>query len=124
MAEVLGAIRLKKIIQQLNTRGGLHTVVINTINDSLIEIEKRTSGSDLQPEFTFVVRVERRNDRETWWPIQYRSSSDELISCETTFNGKAMVNLVKQQSLIDLAETWARTLEAQHVAKSVGNALL
>lgn len=124
MAATAGADKLRKVIQQLEARGSLRSIAINTVEESLIEIEKRTNGSESRTEFSFLIRIETQNNHETWWPVQYRSASGELISCETTVNGKTMVNLSKQDSLVDLAETWAKTLEAQDITSRVGNALL
>jgi hypothetical protein len=124
MAEAAGANKLRKVIQQLEAHGALRSIVISKLDESLIEIEKRSSGSEVRTDFAFLIRLEKQNGREAWWPVQYRSSSGELISCETTVNGKTMVNLAKQDSLVDLAETWAKTLEAQVVTAKVGSALL
>jgi len=124
MAAATGADNLRKVIQQLEARGALRSIAIRPMDKSLIEIEKRTNGSDSRTEFSFLIRIETQNNHETWWPVQYRSASGELISCETTVNGKTMVNLSKQDSLVDLAETWAKTLEAQEITSRVNNALL
>lgn len=124
MASATGADKLRKVIQRLETHMELRSIVIKRIEPSLIEIEKRTSGSESQTEFSFLIRIERQNSRETWWPVIYRSASGELISCETKVNGKTMVNLSKQDGLVELAETWAKTLEAQEVTSKVDNALL
>ena len=118
-----GAEKLRRVIKHLEGRASNTDVLVNSEGPQFLRVGKRTKQSDNQTEFSFLVRVEKSGQQETWWPIEYRSAS-EVVSCETTVNTKVMVNMARQESLIELAETWAKTLEAQQIAKSVGNALL
>lgn len=118
-----GAAEFQKIITQLQLRGLPSGLIVQQKSADQLWVEKRSTGSENRTEFSFFMRVERTSGRETWWPVEYRSAA-EVISCETFVNGKVMVNLVKQDALIELAETWAKTLQAQQTAKAVGNALL
>lgn len=118
-----GAMKLQKIIKTLQSKGALQGLIVSNQNDSIIWIEKRTCESDSRTEFAFQFRVEKLNNKEVWWPINYKSANGEAISCETNLNGKTLVNFVKQDALIELAESWAKTLEAELVARTVDNAL-
>lgn len=120
----MGAAKLKHIIKHLQKTNLPRELVITSMPSDLLKIEKRTHGSEFRTEFSFVVRIERSKKTSTWWPIQYSSASGDDITSETHVNGRTLVNLQKQAALVDLAETWARTLEAQVVTKTVGNALL
>jgi len=117
-----GAVKLRNIIKQLQTRTMPSDLFVSQPEQNLVRIEKRTKASDSRTEFAFLLRTERRDKSETWWPVEY-STPTEVVSCETVINGRVLVNLVKQESLIELAETWARTLEAQQITKSMVTAL-
>lgn len=119
-----GASKLHKIIQRLIKRAELYSLAVVPVGDSLIEVQKRNQRSGNQTEFVFLIRVQSTGGRETWWPIQYRGPDGQTISCETTFNGKTLVNVAKQGTLIELTETWAKTLEAQDVAAKIDTALM
>lgn len=119
-----GASKLHKVIQRLRNRAELYSIAIVPVGDSLIEVQKRTNRSENRTEFAFLIRVQNINGRETWWPIQYRGADGQTISCETMFNGKTLVNVTKQDSLIELSETWAKTLEAQDIAAKIDTALM
>jgi hypothetical protein len=119
-----GASKLHKIIQRLRDRAELYSIAVMPVSDSLIEVQKLTGRSENLTEFAFLIRVQTVNGRETWWPIQYRGADGHTISCETTVNGKTLVNMAKQDSLVELAETWAKTLEAQDVAAKIDTALM
>lgn len=118
-----GASRLRRTIMQLQSRTIPGDLVVTQIAPDRLRIEKRTTGSENRTEFAFILRVEGVGFHEQWWPIEYKSAT-EVISCESVVNGRVLVNLVKQRSLIELAETWARTIEAQQTARSVGSALM
>ncbi len=122
MAEA-GAMRFKKTIQRIQQTGDTRTVQITLQTSDLLRVEKRTIGPEIRIEFSFLVRIEHTCGRELWWPIEYSSISGETIACEKLINGKTMVNLARQDQLIDIAETWAKTLEAQKITKEVSNAL-
>ncbi|RYZ72844.1 MAG: hypothetical protein EOP09_02635 [Proteobacteria bacterium] len=118
-----GAIKLRRIIKQLQSRTMPTDLALVQVERDLIRIEKRTKESESRTEFAFLLRITNVGSSESWWPIEYRSAT-EVVSCESVINGKVMVNLVKQDGLVELAETWAKTLEAQQVTSTVGNALL
>ena len=118
-----GAIKLQKVIKSLQEQGAFDGVIISKPSDDLVWIEKQTNESDPRTEFGFQFRIESRKNKEFWWPVNYKASSGEAISCETVINGKTLVNFAKQDVLLELAESWAKTLEAELVAKTVDNAL-
>lgn len=118
-----GAVKLQKIIKSLQDRGAMKGIAIRGPAENVLWIEKRTGESESRTEFTLQIRIDRVAGKDTWWPISYSSASGEAISCETVSNGKTLTNFVKQDALIDLAESWAKTLEAELVAKTVENAL-
>lgn len=118
-----GAMKLQKIIKTLQSKGALRGLTISNPSDSIVWVEKRTGSSESRPEFAFKLRVEKLNNKEVWWPINYTNPNGETISCETNHNGKTLVNFAKQDSLIELAESWAKALEAELVANTVDNAL-
>ena len=119
-----GAANLRKIIKRLQKQTIPSFLSIIADGPSLLQIEKRTGESGFRTEFGFTIRIETVAGREVWWPIQYIGSNGEIIKSETELNGRTLVNLQRQNELVTLAETWARTLDAQHVASAVGNALL
>ncbi|MBS1963095.1 MAG: hypothetical protein JST04_12845 [Bdellovibrionales bacterium] len=118
-----GAVKLQKIIKALQANGVTKNIVLRGPTDNILWIEKRTRESESRTEFAFQIRIERVAGKDIWWPISYNSVSGEAISCETVANGRTLTNFVKQDVLIELAESWAKTLEAELVAKTVGNAL-
>lgn len=118
-----GAAKLQKIIKGLQDRGAMKGIALRGPTDSVLWIEKRTGESENRTEFSFQIRIDRVAGKDTWWPISYSSASGETISCETVSNGKTLTNFVKQDTLIELAESWAKTLEAELVTKTVDNVL-
>ena len=118
-----GASKLQKIIKVLQAKGSLKFIACGDESESVVWIEKRTSESDNRTEFKFRFRKEAHGLKETWWPISYNNIHGETISCETQLNGKVLTNLLKQDSLIELAESWAKSLEAELVVNTVENAL-
>lgn len=118
-----GAAKLQKIIKGLQDRGALKGIALRGPTDNVLWIEKRTGESESRTEFTFQIRIDRVAGKDVWWPISYNSASGEAVSCETISNGKTLTNFVKQDALIELAESWAKTLEAELVAKTVDNVL-
>jgi len=119
----VGAVKLQKIIKTLQSKGALTGLIVSSPDDSMVWVERRTSESESRAEFSFQFRVEKLNNKEVWWPVNYKGANGESISCETVHNGKTLVNFVKQDALIELAESWAKTLEAELVAKTVDNVL-
>ncbi|MGK5085902.1 hypothetical protein WDW37_21650 [Bdellovibrionota bacterium FG-1] len=120
----IGSKKLRKIIKQLLARGLPSGLMVSHLGPALVRIEKYTDGSEKQTEFAFTIRVEKSEGAECWWPIEYLGSNGEQIRSEVCVNGRTLTNLQKQTALVELADTWARTLEAQLVTQTVGNALL
>lgn len=118
-----GAVKLQKIIKGLQDRDALNGVALRGVADNQLWIEKRSPGPDVRTEFSFQIRVDRIGGKETWWPVSYCSASGDVINCETVSNGKTLTNVSKQDVLIELAESWAKTLEAELVAKTIDNVL-
>jgi hypothetical protein len=119
-----GAVNLRKAIKRLQALSTSPLLLVTQFGSDLIRIEKRSGESGNRTEFSFTIRVEGPLGHETWWPIEYSGTNGEIIKAETQVNGRTLVNLSCQNDLIEVAETWARTLEAQHVTQTVGNALL
>ncbi len=118
-----GAANLRRVIKQLEKSGLPSGIFISHETSGALRVGKRFKESGSETDFSFLFRIFSFEGNDVWWPIEYRSSKD-LIFCENEFNGKILVNLVKQQSLIEMSDTWAKSLEAQGVAKSFNNALL
>ena len=116
-----GAIKLQKVIRKLQNKGLPPDLSIYIDGSGLVKIEKRSASSSV--EFSFLFRTEKMKAFEIWWPINYNSSQED-ISCENIINGKTFVNLSKQTKLIELTNTWAKSLEAQFIVKTVNRALL
>ena len=119
-----GAAKLKQVIKQLLRKQMPSELTVTKSGSSLLKIEKHLSGSESRTDFSFLVRIENHNDCEIWWPIEYNSASGEHLQAEVDVKGRKLVNLQKQQALLEVAETWAKSLESQIVAKKIGNALL
>lgn len=118
-----GANKLKNAIKRLEGTNKIPTFRIVPQGKDLLRIEKLSQSSADEYEFAFLVRIDRSNGNESWWPIEYRSLEGEILACERNLNGKTLVNVSKQNQLIDLAETWASSLEAQSVVRSVDGLL-
>lgn len=119
----LGAFKLQRIIGSLQLKNALRLIDIGNEGESIFWIEKRTGTSDNPVAFHFRFRKEISNGKEIWWPVSYYNGQGEKISCERFFNGKVLTNLAKQDELISISESWARSLEAEHVVRTVDNAL-
>ena len=116
--------KLRKIIKKLLTRGLPTGLSVSYLSSDFIRIEKYTDGSEKHTEFVFTIRVQSISGAEYWWPIEYVSANGETLRSEVCVTGRTLINLQKQTALVDVAETWAGTLEAQLVTKTIGNALL
>jgi hypothetical protein len=119
-----GALQLKRVINKLQSKAAALSLTISYPEIDIVRIEKRTGTSGVRTEFVFVVRVERLEGKEVWWPVEYTGVHGEVIRSEKEFRGRTLVNLQRQGELVNLAESWARSLDAQNVTQTVGNALL
>ncbi len=124
-----GAFKLQKVIEKIisfNNGAKLQTVGVkfDWQSPELIEIASISSNSNNDYDFSFVIRVSTYGKKEIWWPILYKGPNNEIINCESDFNGKKLVSLKKQSSLVELANTWAGTIEAKVVSSNVKNALI
>lgn len=118
-----GASKLQRIIKALQAKRALKCIDLVEESSSFFCIKKRNDRSEQRTEFQFRFRVEIQGAKEVWWPVSYSNIHGESVSCEMQFNGKTLTNIAKQDYLVELAESWARSLEAEHVVNTVGNAL-
>lgn len=125
-----GAKKLQQVISRLqrrksdNTSELPHGLRINAQGKDLIRIDRLRSGSTTEIEFCFVIRVTKHGTKEVWWPIEYKGRDQEIIKCESSLNGRTIVNLQKQASLVELANTWAGSLVAQESSSRINDATL
>lgn len=125
-----GAVKLQKVLGKMvkrleGERESLpNGVIVSRQAENLLRISSPNKHGDQRSEFSFLIRVTKTGPKEIWWPVEYVGPDQTVLRCETTINGRRQVNIHKQASLVELANTWAGTLEAQSVAKSVNNALL
>lgn len=120
-----GAKKLQQVISKLqkrksdNSSGLPYGIRIDVLNKDLIQISRLRSGSATDVEFHFVIRVAKHGPKKTWWPIEYKGSDQQVIVCESSLNGRTVVNLQKQASLVELANTWAGSLIAQETSSKI-----
>ena len=126
MAETLKFQKLmKKLTGQASSSGELSGAIsLKMESDDTVRVTKQSLATTDGFEFSMLVRIKAVGSKTEWLPIEFIGRDGEEIKCETVINGKTLVNMTKQEALYELAETWAKSLEAQNVVNTVENALL
>jgi len=77
----------------------------------------------LVPDFSFEIRTESFQDEHLWWPVSYQTASGEIIKAESESRGRTMVNNFNRRQLLELADTWAKSLLSQSVSHQLAGRL-
>lgn len=74
-------------------------------------------GSKIDFEFTF--RLTFVDDKTEWWPVVFNDSSGRKIEAEIKMGDRLLTNVQKQNELIELANTWARSIGSQNLTRTI-----
>lgn len=93
-------------------------------NGEILTIAKRTGQGGLDKiEFQFRFKLSIVGNKTEWWPVFFNDSTGRTIDAEIQMGGKTLTNVQIQNELIDLANTWAKSIGAQGVSRKLeGNA--
>lgn len=94
------------------------SVRVKRLSKNLFSVAKRDHTND-QELFSFTIREDQLGRKKIWWPIEYRAHDGEVIQSETIINDRLMVNMQKQNILNQLAEKWAKTLNAEVTSRKL-----
>ena len=93
-------------------------------NGEILTVAKRSGqGAEDKIEFQFKFKLLSVGKKTEWWPIFFNDCTGRTIEAEVQMNGRVLTNVQKQNELIDLANTWAKSIGAQGVSRKLeGNA--
>lgn len=90
--------------------------------ENLLAITKFTSVESSAPksaDFSFKFRVLLSFGDVELWPVYFEDKSGRVIQAELIFGKKLMTNTHLQNELIDLANTWGKSLGSQVLTRNI-----
>lgn len=90
--------------------------------ENLVTVSKSPGPESFSPEttdFTFKFRILSTSGDVELWPVYFNDKAGRTLQAEMTFGGKVMTNAHLQNELIDLANTWGKSLSSQALTRSI-----
>lgn len=85
-----------------------------------VTITKRSSSADSGSfDFQFIFRTYVIANRTEWWPTSFVDHSGHTIKAESIIGSRTLTNVAKQNEIIVLASTWAKSLNSQSLTRTV-----
>lgn len=136
-SKIKGAVELKKICQLLfgfsdssfldktsdyksEISKKLSSPITIEKSGNILKVAKRTNsdlGSEVEFEFTFRLLV--FEDKIEWWPIQFTDISGRKLDAEIKIGDRVLTNIHKQNELIELANSWAKSISSQNLTRTI-----
>lgn len=86
----------------------------------VITLSKCTDGDSLDKiDFQFKIRVSVTDRKTEWWPISFVDSTGRAIDAEVKLGDRTLTNVQKQNELIQLADTWAKSISSQSLKRTI-----
>lgn len=87
---------------------------------TLLTVTKKTSADYLRNiDFEFRFRLTFVDNKTEWWPVFFNDNSGQTIEAEIKLGNRVLTNVQKQNELIDLANTWAKSIRSQTLIRTI-----
>ncbi len=81
---------------------------------------KSAGGTTLDKiDFQFRFRLSFTDKKTEWWPVYFTDSTGRTIEAETKLGDRVLTNVHKQNELIELANTWAKSIGSQALTRTI-----
>ncbi len=89
-------------------------------NGDVLTVAKRSGHENLaQVEFEFKFRLSFIENKTEWWPVGFNDNTGRTIEAETKMGNRVLTNVQKQNELIELTNTWAKSLSSQSLTRTI-----
>jgi hypothetical protein len=105
---------------RLQLRKGLSSPILLEKNGEYLRLSKGKcveSGGEF--DFTLLLRLVLGSKSIEWWPVEWATRGTEKIVAEITVDGRRFTNIHIQSELIEIANTWGKSISAQRVASDL-----
>lgn len=98
----------------------LSSPIIIERNGKLLTVAKRSSADPVSKiDFEFTFRLSFVDEKTEWWPVFFNDSSGRTIEAEIKMGDRVLTNVQKQNELIELANTWAKSIGSQNLTRTI-----
>lgn len=94
-------------------------IVIEKSGDFLTVAKHSGQAAFDRIDFQFKFRLSFTEKKSEWWPVFFEDSAGHTIEAEVLLGGRTLTNLHKQKELIELANTWAKSLSSQTLKRTI-----
>jgi hypothetical protein len=109
---------------RLVLKKGLSRPILLEKNGEYIRLSKgQNIESGGEPDFTLLLRLIPAANSIEWWPVEWSSREGEKLVAEINRDGRRMTNLHVQNELIEIANTWGKSISAQRVSRELEGTL-
>jgi len=103
---------------------GLSSPIILEKNGEYIRLSKGQNVKlDGDHDFTLLLRLIPAAKAIEWWPVEWSSRDGEKLCAEINVDGRRLTNLYVQNELIEIANTWGKSISAQRVSRELDGTL-
>ncbi len=90
----------------------------------VLTISKRSGQDNFDKiDFQFKFKLSFVESKTEWWPIFFNDSTGRTIAAEVQMGNKVLTNVQKQNELIELANTWAKSISSQSLTRTIDGIL-
>lgn len=109
---------------RVELKEGLSSPILLEKDGRHINLSKgQNTDSNVEPDFTLRLRLIPMGKVIEWWPVEWSSREGQKICAEITVNGRRMTNIHVQNELIEIANTWGKSISAQRVSRELEGTL-
>jgi hypothetical protein len=107
-------------ICRLQLRKGLSSPILLEKNGEYLRLSKgKCNEADDEFDFTLLLRLVPGSKSVEWWPVEWTTRGNEKIVAEIAVDGRRFTNIHVQSELIEIANTWGKSISAQRVASDL-----
>jgi hypothetical protein len=123
-ADEVALLRTPESTVSLVLTRGLSSPVVLEKNGEYLRLSKRRLGEISGDwEFTILLRLIPGTKSLEWWPVEWMSRDGKKLCAEIALEGRRLTNLQIQNELIDISNTWGKSISAQRVTRELERTL-
>ena len=98
----------------------LSSPIIIERNGDVLTVGKQTDKESTDNiEFQFKFRLLFIENKAEWWPVGFTDNTGRAIEAEVQMGNRVLTNVQKQNELIELSNTWAKSISSQHLTRTI-----
>lgn len=84
-----------------------------------------TAGQDSfdKIDFQFKFKLSFVKNKTEWWPVFFNDSTGRTIEAKVQMGNRVLTDVQKQNELIELANTWAKSTSSQSLTRTIDGIL-